>query len=53
MRASFTQWPSGGRGLRGLVLHLQACGACPGALEALRQAWNEWRQEVAREPLLP
>jgi len=47
------EWPSRSDGnLRDLLAYLRRMGACPGALEALRQAWSEW-QEVAREQLLP
>jgi len=31
-------------GLKGWVDHLQGCGACDGAIEAMKKAWQEYRQ---------
>ena len=48
-----SEWPTGGRGPGRFLVYLRNRGACPGALEALKQAWGEWKEQSDGQQVLP
>ena len=48
--AADRHWPKAAKSLPRLLDYLASRGACPGAVEACRRAWAEFRAERPRSP---